>query len=81
MTAVGMFFMPESPAFLLSKGKEEEAKKALQWLRGNGYDITKEIEQVFIKQLELTWNENSILFSVPPIDEGGSERTERDRNR
>ena len=38
--------MPESPVFLLSKGKEKAARKSLQWLRGIEYDIEEEIEQV-----------------------------------
>jgi SP family facilitated glucose transporter-like MFS transporter 8 len=32
--AVSFFFVPESPYYLLAKGKREEATKALQWLRG-----------------------------------------------
>ncbi len=28
-----MVFMPESPVYLIERGKEDEAKKALQWLR------------------------------------------------
>jgi SP family facilitated glucose transporter-like MFS transporter 8 len=34
MFAVSFFFFPESPYYLLAKGKREEATKALQWLRG-----------------------------------------------
>ncbi|KIW21313.1 hypothetical protein PV08_01893 [Exophiala spinifera] len=33
--AVGLFFIPESPRFLLHQGKEAEAKKALVFLRGS----------------------------------------------
>ena len=29
-----MFFMPESPYYLIGKGKEPEALKSLIWLRG-----------------------------------------------
>ena len=45
MTAL-LFMMPESPVFLLSKGKEEAARKSLQWLRGTQYNTAEEIEQV-----------------------------------
>ena len=45
MTAL-LFMMPESPVFLLSKGKEEAARKSLQWLRGTQYNTAQEIEQV-----------------------------------
>ena len=44
--AVILLMMPESPVFLLSKGKEKAARKSLQWLRGIEYDIEEEIEQV-----------------------------------
>ena len=42
---VGMFFMPSSPVFLLSQDREEEAQKALQWLRGSSYNIDREIKE------------------------------------
>ena len=31
LSAAAMFFMPESPYYLIGKGKEEEALKSLQW--------------------------------------------------
>ena len=42
---VVMFFLPESPVFLLSQDREEEARKALQWLRGSSYNIEREIKE------------------------------------
>lgn len=33
-----MYMMPETPTWLLSKNREEEAKKALQFLRGSYVD-------------------------------------------
>ena len=39
-----MFFMPDSPSHLLSKSKEDQAQKSLQWLRGKHYDTSKELE-------------------------------------
>ena len=38
--------MPETPFYLLSKGKEAEAEKSLQWLRGKHFDISEEIHQI-----------------------------------
>jgi hypothetical protein len=49
LTSVSMIFMPESPVFLLNKGKEAEARKSLQWLRGAHYDISTELEEVQCK--------------------------------
>ncbi|XP_003420495.1 solute carrier family 2, facilitated glucose transporter member 6 [Loxodonta africana] len=39
-------FMPNSPRFLLSRGRDEEALQALAWLRGPQADIRWEFEQI-----------------------------------
>ncbi|KAM9642402.1 solute carrier family 2, facilitated glucose transporter member 6 isoform 2-T2 [Trichechus inunguis] len=39
-------FMPNSPRFLLSRGRDEEALQALAWLRGAHADIRWEFEQI-----------------------------------
>uniref|UniRef100_A0A8C5IQL2 Solute carrier family 2, facilitated glucose transporter member 6 n=1 Tax=Junco hyemalis TaxID=40217 RepID=A0A8C5IQL2_JUNHY len=39
-------FMPNSPRFLLSQGKEEEALGSLCWLRGQDTDYAREYEQI-----------------------------------
>ncbi|NXC69125.1 GTR6 protein, partial [Anhinga anhinga] len=39
-------FMPNSPRFLLSKGKEDEAMGSLCWLRGKDTDYAREYEQI-----------------------------------
>ncbi|KAK5054454.1 hypothetical protein LTR84_001344 [Exophiala bonariae] len=46
--SIGLFFVPESPRFLLHKGKEAEAKRALIHLRGSA--LTKD-------ELEFEWAE------------------------
>ncbi|XP_035118014.1 solute carrier family 2, facilitated glucose transporter member 6 isoform X1 [Callithrix jacchus] len=39
-------FMPNSPRFLLSRGRDEEALQALAWLRGVDADVHWEFEQI-----------------------------------
>uniref|UniRef100_A0A8C3IBH9 Solute carrier family 2 member 6 n=1 Tax=Chrysemys picta bellii TaxID=8478 RepID=A0A8C3IBH9_CHRPI len=39
-------FMPNSPRFLISKGKEDEAVGVLRWLRGPNTDFHREFEQI-----------------------------------
>ncbi|NXU50173.1 GTR6 protein, partial [Turnix velox] len=39
-------FMPNSPRFLLSKGKDDEALGSLCWLRGRDTDYNQEYEQI-----------------------------------
>ena len=41
--AGAMIFMPESPYYLLFRGKEDESRKSLQWLRGKHYDIDRDM--------------------------------------
>ncbi|KAG8226601.1 hypothetical protein J437_LFUL007293 [Ladona fulva] len=41
--AAGIAFIPESPAYYLSKGRVDDARKALTWLRGNDYDCEPEL--------------------------------------
>ena len=46
LMAVGLVFMPRSPIFLLSKGKVDEAKKALLFLRGPDFDVNSEMKEM-----------------------------------
>lgn len=39
-------FMPNSPRFLLSRGRDAEALRALAWLRGAQADIRWEFQQI-----------------------------------
>ena len=39
-------FMPNSPRFLLSRGRDSEALRALAWLRGADTDIRWEFSQI-----------------------------------
>ncbi|XP_068925350.1 solute carrier family 2, facilitated glucose transporter member 6 isoform X3 [Petaurus breviceps papuanus] len=64
-------FMPNSPRFLLSQGKEEEALKALAWLRGNDTDFQREFQQiqnsVQKQSSRLSWTELRDPFIYKPI--------------
>ena len=47
----GMYLVPESPVYLLGKGKKKNAGKALMWLRGadNFEHIENELQQVMVE--------------------------------
>ena len=47
---VCMFFLPETPPWLVLHNKKEEAEKSLQWLRGSHYDISGELEALAAAQ-------------------------------
>ncbi|XP_046650205.1 solute carrier family 2, facilitated glucose transporter member 8-like isoform X3 [Daphnia pulicaria] len=49
---VGMICVPESPYFLMRKGKQSEALEALVWLRGSTYNIKAELHQIETRVLE-----------------------------
>ena len=46
--AVGLLFVPESPRYLLAKGKESEARRSLETLRGSSLSL---------EAVELEWAE------------------------
>lgn len=41
-----MFFIPETPTWYLTNGKQKQAQAALQWLRGEGTDVSKELSEM-----------------------------------
>ncbi|XP_017889015.1 facilitated trehalose transporter Tret1 isoform X2 [Ceratina calcarata] len=41
-----MFIIPETPRWYISKGKTKRARKALQWLRAKGADISEELTAI-----------------------------------
>ena len=45
-----MIFLPETPPWLVLHGREEEAEKVLKWLRGQNFDISRELEALSAAQ-------------------------------
>ncbi|XP_030317128.1 solute carrier family 2, facilitated glucose transporter member 6 isoform X3 [Calypte anna] len=64
-------FMPNSPRFLLSQGKDEEALRSLCWLRGKDTAYTREYEQikdsVRRQSQRVSWAEIKDPFIYKPI--------------
>lgn len=46
LMVVLLVFMPSSPRRLIKLGREQEAEKALRWLRGEHYDTQVEINDI-----------------------------------
>ena len=59
LMALGLVFMPRSPIFLLSKGKVEEAKKSLLFLRGPDFDVNSEL-----KAMEASLEDSKAVGSI-----------------
>ncbi|KAG7159798.1 Facilitated trehalose transporter Tret1-like 19 [Homarus americanus] len=55
-----VFFTKESPTYLLSKGKDKEAKEALQYFRGKHYDVEPEMQLMRKTQEEARQNTVSL---------------------
>ena len=50
LMAISVFFVPESPYWLVEHGRHQEAKKSLTVLRGTQYDINDEFEEIVNKK-------------------------------
>ena len=65
LLGVAVFFIPDSPYWLVERGKEEEARKSLSRLRGQHYDIEMEFQEILKKKQAKDPNQSlmSIIFS------------------
>ncbi|XP_026325068.1 facilitated trehalose transporter Tret1 isoform X2 [Hyposmocoma kahamanoa] len=58
------FFMPESPSFLIIKGRNEEARQSLVRLRGEAYDVDTELNSLKYKAEQSQLNQVSFVKSI-----------------
>jgi MFS family permease len=61
---VFFFFMPESPVYLVTKDRTDDAAKTLKWLRGKNYDPHDEIEEL---QVELFGKKGGVKKSYKEV--------------
>lgn len=71
---IGMFFLPETPRWLMSKGREEEARKVLDMIEDEEYindsisamksDIAIDSSQVGWKEIFKPWLRNALIIAV-----------------
>ncbi len=62
--ALGFIFMPESPLYLVSKNRSEDAIKSLKWLRGAHYDYSCELDELKSQHEADVNNKISILSAL-----------------
>lgn len=58
------FFMPESPSYLVVKGRNEEARAALVRLRGRNYDVDTELNNLKFKAEQSNSHPTSFLTNI-----------------
>jgi hypothetical protein len=66
--AVGLFFVPESPRYLVNRGKMEEARAALGSLRG-GSLRPEELELEWVEMVRGIEEEKKLASTIGPLDQ------------
>ncbi|KAK0714117.1 general substrate transporter [Lasiosphaeria miniovina] len=67
LLAIGLFFVPESPRYLINRGKLEEGRRALATLRGDSLTPA-EFELEYVEMVMGIEQEKKLLKSVRPLD-------------
>ena len=65
--AIALFFVPESPRYLLYRGKIAAARKALETLRGNSLK-PEELELEWIEMVKGIEEEKRTADTIAPLD-------------
>ena len=69
--SIGLFFIPESPRWLLLQEKNEEARKSLMWMRPNQDAVPEEMDDIqsaILAEKELASSASFIDIFKNPID-------------
>ncbi|EEB19066.1 sugar transporter, putative [Pediculus humanus corporis] len=56
---IALFFMPETPFYLISKNKKNLAEKSLKWLRGNLVNVELELNKIEVEVTEAAQNKGT----------------------
>lgn len=55
-----VYLLPESPSWLVQRGRKADACKVLRWLRGPNYDVSQEIAQLLVESEQLQIKEGGL---------------------